>query len=92
MLVLAPPSRRFVDQVVDALHAFEPIVFVGLGAYGMDSHNCQRIVKGGRVENEGDVQVGGFPPYPSLLTLASPFHQERWLSRLCAIRGKNSGE
>ena len=37
---------------------------VGLGAYGMDSHNCQRIAKAGRVENEGDVQVGGFPPYP----------------------------
>jgi len=37
---------------------------VGLGAYGMDSHNCQRIVKNGRVENEGDVQVHGFTPYP----------------------------
>ena len=37
---------------------------VGLGAYGMDSHNCQRIAKAGHVENEGDVQVGGFPPYP----------------------------
>lgn len=37
---------------------------VGLGAYGMDSHNCQRIVKGGRVENEGDVQVGVSGPYP----------------------------
>jgi hypothetical protein len=37
---------------------------VGLGAYGMDSHNCRRIAKAGRVENEGDVQVGGFPPYP----------------------------
>jgi hypothetical protein len=30
----------------------------------MDSHNCQRFVKDGRVWNEGDVQVGGFPPYP----------------------------
>jgi hypothetical protein len=30
----------------------------------MDSHNCRRIVKNGHVENEGDVQVGGFPPYP----------------------------
>jgi hypothetical protein len=30
----------------------------------MDSHNCQRIVKNGHAENEGDVQVGGFPPYP----------------------------
>ena len=37
---------------------------VGLAAYTMDSHNCQRIVKDGHAENEGDVQVGGFPPYP----------------------------
>jgi len=37
---------------------------VGLAAYTMDSHNCRRIVRDGRVENEGDVQVGGFPPYP----------------------------
>src|ERR1051325_8739144 len=37
---------------------------VGLAAYTMDSHNCRRIADHGRVENEGDVQVGGFPPYP----------------------------
>lgn len=37
---------------------------VGLAAYTMDSHNCQRLARGGRVVNEGDVQVGGFPPYP----------------------------
>lgn len=37
---------------------------VGLGSYGMDSHNCRRYAVGGRVMNEGDVQVGGFPPYP----------------------------
>ncbi|KAB7732941.1 FAD-dependent oxidoreductase [Rudanella paleaurantiibacter] len=41
---------------------------VGMAAYTMDSHNCQRVVveKDGRmmVKNEGDVQVGGFPPYP----------------------------
>jgi len=36
----------------------------GLAAYTMDSHNCRRIARNGRVENEGDVQVGGFPPYP----------------------------
>jgi hypothetical protein len=36
----------------------------GLAAYTMDSHNCRRIVRDGKVENEGDVQVGGFPPYP----------------------------
>ncbi|QHV97203.1 FAD-dependent oxidoreductase [Spirosoma endbachense] len=41
---------------------------VGMAAYTMDSHNCQRLVveKNGvkMVKNEGDVQVGGFPPYP----------------------------
>jgi hypothetical protein len=38
---------------------------VGLAAYTMDSHNIQRYVtKEGHVLNEGDVQVGGFPPYP----------------------------
>jgi hypothetical protein len=38
---------------------------IGLAAYTMDSHNIQRYVtKGGHVLNEGDVQVGGFPPYP----------------------------
>jgi hypothetical protein len=36
---------------------------VGLAAYTMDSHNCRRLARNGRVENEGDVQVGGFPPY-----------------------------
>jgi hypothetical protein len=30
----------------------------------MDSHNCQRIVVNGMVKNEGNVEVGGFPPYP----------------------------
>ena len=37
---------------------------VGLGAYNMDSHNCQRLVKNGRAENEGDVQVSVRGPYP----------------------------
>ena len=37
---------------------------VGLAAYNMDSHNCRRIVKNGRVENEGDVQVAPMSPYP----------------------------
>lgn len=30
---------------------------IALGAYNMDSHNCQRIAKDGFVRNEGDVQV-----------------------------------
>jgi len=37
---------------------------IGLAAYNMDSHNCQRIVKNGRAENEGDVQVPPMKPYP----------------------------
>jgi hypothetical protein len=37
---------------------------VGLAAYNMDSHNYQRIVKNGHVENEGDVQVPPMKPYP----------------------------
>jgi hypothetical protein len=36
---------------------------VGLGAYGMDSHHCRRVVLDGRLWNEGDVQAAGFPPY-----------------------------
>ena len=38
---------------------------VGMGAYGMDSHNIQRYVTPeGHVQNEGDIQVHGFQPYP----------------------------
>ena len=38
---------------------------VGMAAYTMDSHNCCRhVTKDGFVQNEGDVQVGGFGPYP----------------------------
>ena len=38
---------------------------VGLAAYTMDSHNVQRYVDAeGHARNEGDVEVGGFPPYP----------------------------
>jgi hypothetical protein len=38
---------------------------VGMGAYTMDSHHTQRYVDSkGHVRNEGDVEVGGFGPYP----------------------------
>jgi hypothetical protein len=61
-------ARRMVsDYVMTEHHCRGKIVAedpVGLAAYTMDSHNCRRIVKNERVENEGDVQVGGFPPYP----------------------------
>ena len=61
-------ARRLVSDYVMTEHhcrgkerADDP---VGLAAYNMDSHNCQRIVKNGRVENEGDVQVPPMKPYP----------------------------
>lgn len=38
---------------------------VGMGAYGMDSHPVQRYVDAnGFVQNEGNVEAHGFPPYP----------------------------
>jgi hypothetical protein len=38
---------------------------IGMGAYTMDSHHVQRYVDNkGHVRNEGDVEVGGFGPYP----------------------------
>lgn len=37
---------------------------VGLAAYNMDSHNVRRLVRDGRAENEGDVQVAPTRPYP----------------------------
>jgi len=62
-------ARRMVsDLVMTQNHCQhnEPVeMSVGMGAYTMDSHNVQRHVdESGHVRNEGDVQVGGFPPYP----------------------------
>ncbi len=61
-------ARRMISEYVMTQHncqgrtvAEDP---VGLAAYTMDSHNVQRYVDAaGQVRNEGDVQVGGFPPY-----------------------------
>ena len=62
-------ARRMVcDDVMTQRHCQGQIVAddpVGLAAYTMDSHHAQRYVDAeGCVCNEGDVQVGGFPPYP----------------------------
>lgn len=61
-------ARRMVSDYVMTEHNCRGKIVVedpvSLAAYTMDSHNCQRFVKDGRVWNEGDVQVGGFPPYP----------------------------
>ncbi|HRQ87260.1 MAG TPA: FAD-dependent oxidoreductase [Bacteroidia bacterium] len=62
-------ARRMVSDVVmtqNHCQHREPVEqSVGMGAYTMDSHHVQRHVDAnGHVRNEGDVQVGGFPPYP----------------------------
>ena len=61
-------ARRMVaDVVISERHCrgFESVEDpVGMGSYGMDSHNVQRFVDAdGHARNEGDVQVHGFPPY-----------------------------
>lgn len=60
-------ARRMISDYVMTQHNCQGKVVaedaVGLAAYTMDSHNTQRFVQDGRVLNEGDVQVGGFPPY-----------------------------
>lgn len=49
---------------------------VGMAAYGMDSHNCQRIVVNGMVKNEGDVQQHGFLPYQIAYRSITPKREE----------------
>lgn len=77
-------ARRMVGEYVMTEHncvgktvAEDPI---GLAAYTMDSHNCQRVVvfRDGKamVQNEGDVQVGGFPPYPISYRSLTPKREE----------------
>ena len=61
-------ARRMISDYVMTEHNCRGKIkaedVVGLAAYTMDSHNCQRVVIDGVVRNEGDVQVGGFSPYP----------------------------
>jgi hypothetical protein len=62
-------ARRLIGEVVMTQHHCQGGKVaedsVGLAAYTMDSHNVQRYVnEKGEVRNEGDVQVGGFSPYP----------------------------
>ncbi|HRE52672.1 MAG TPA: FAD-dependent oxidoreductase [Flavitalea sp.] len=61
-------ARRMVGEYVMTQHNCQGKETVsdgiGMAAYTMDSHHTQRIVDNGMVKNEGDVQVGGFPPYP----------------------------
>lgn len=49
---------------------------VGVAAYTMDSHNCDRIVLDGMVKNEGNVEEGGFGPYPVSYRAIIPVEKE----------------
>jgi hypothetical protein len=61
-------ARRMVSDYVMTEHNCRESIklpdAIGLAAYTMDSHNCQRLAKNSHAENEGDTQIGGFPPYP----------------------------
>jgi len=61
-------SRRMLGEYVMTQHNCQGREVItdgiGLAAYTMDSHNCQRIVVNGMVKNEGNVEIGGFGPYP----------------------------
>ncbi len=62
-------ARRMVSDYVMTQHNCQGRIQaqkpVALAAYTMDSHHVRRYVDvDGHVRNEGDVQVGGFPPYP----------------------------
>lgn len=60
-------ARRMVSDVVMTQHHCQGREVVtddiGYAAYTMDSHNCDRLVVNGMVKNEGNVEVGGFPPF-----------------------------
>ena len=49
---------------------------VGMAAYGMDSHNTERLVINGMVKNEGDVEKGGAGPYPIAYRSLTPKRNE----------------
>lgn len=74
-------ARRMIGQYVMTQHNCQGRRkvedSVGLAAYTMDSHHVQRhLDKNGHVRNEGDVQVGGFGPYPIAYRSIVPQKQE----------------
>jgi len=61
-------ARRMVGELVMTQHHCQGKEKIndgiGMAAYTMDSHNCDRLVLDGSVKNEGNVEEGGFGPYP----------------------------
>jgi ribulose 1,5-bisphosphate synthetase/thiazole synthase len=68
-------GRHVVTQA-DCEHKVVAQDSIGMGAYNMDSHNCQRFVKDGSAINEGDVQVGPKGPYPVGYASITPREEE----------------
>lgn len=61
-------ARRMVSEYVMTEHncvgAKTPEDPIALAAYQIDSHNCRRLVLGGRVFNEGNVEIAVAKPFP----------------------------
>jgi hypothetical protein len=49
---------------------------IGLAAYGMDSHNCNRIARDGKALNEGNVEYPVAGPYPIAYRALTPKKSE----------------
>lgn len=73
-------ARRMIGEYVMTQHNCEGRQVaedgVGMAAYTMDSHNCQRLIINSMVKNEGDVQMGGFGPYPVAYRCLIPKKEE----------------
>lgn len=73
-------GRRMIGAYVVTQHDCEHKTTIedsiGLAAYNMDSHNCQRVVQNGVVRNEGDVQVAPAAPYSISYRALTPKAQE----------------
>ena len=73
-------GRRMIGEYVVTEHNCRGDVTVndgiGLASYGMDSHNCERIVVNGMVKNEGNVEVGVKHPYPVSYRALTPKRNE----------------
>ncbi|MGO1596992.1 MAG: FAD-dependent oxidoreductase [Sphingobacterium sp.] len=73
-------ARRLVGELVMTQHHCQGREMVedeiGYAAYTMDSHNCDRLVVNGMVKNEGNVEVGGFPPFPISYRAIVPKREE----------------
>jgi len=73
-------SRRMIGELVMTQNHCQgrEVVQDGIGwaAYTMDSHNCSRHVINGMVKNEGNVEIGGFEPYPIAYRSLTPKRTE----------------